>query len=689
MPIQRLTCSRGHTWEQVVVEPLPDDLREICPMCAINAATTLEIRPANPPARLRAGTQEGNEALLAPGVVLAGFEILAELNRGGMGVIYKAHDVALNRLVALKVITPELLGNNEALKRFQREVQVAARLSHPNIVTVFRTDLEGPRPYLAMEYVPGIDLHRLVKRAGPLSVSEACDYVMQVAEGLQHAHEQGLVHRDIKPANLMVAPSPLDPSTPKGGPVRVKLLDLGLARMTAAAGGERSMLTLAGEFLGTPDFVSPEQAEDSRQADIRSDLYSLGCTFFFLLTGEVPFPSDNMMLKLRRQVTEPPPSLTQRRPDAPPGVDWVVQTLLARSPADRFQTPAELKEKLLAVLHHPEALAVFRAGTTPPPPPETFQTPAELREVLEQLAQADDAPSTLTTASQVLAHQGGVQALALSADGQLLLSGGLDRTLRLWEVPRLHEKRLVADRVGPVEQVCLTAKAKWAACCSLPEGPKDCVVQLWDLGTGRVVRRLRGATAPLRCVAVTADGRRVAAAGDDRTIRVWAVDQPGSPSLSLVGHTDRVSSVTFLPGNALLSGSDDGTVRLWNLKTGEVKKTLSSHFGPVAAVAFGGPSRRLALAGSGVRIREADGTSLTLVGHEGLVLCLAFSADGQFLLTGGSDRTVRLWRAEDGKELERHEGHADKVRAVVFNPDSTIGYSGSADGTLRRWSLRL
>src|SRR5262249_29893146 len=138
----------------------------------------------------------------------AGFEVLEELNRGGMGLIYKARQLGLNRLVALKVISAERVGLADALKRFQREVQAAALLSHPNIVTVFHTDLTGPAPFLAMEFVPGIDLFRLVRRAGPLSVMDACAYIKQAALGLQHAFENGLVHRDIKPANLMVTPSP-------------------------------------------------------------------------------------------------------------------------------------------------------------------------------------------------------------------------------------------------------------------------------------------------------------------------------------------------------------------------------------------------------------------------------------------------------------------------------------------------
>jgi len=207
------------------------------------------------------------------------------------------------------------------------------------------------------------------------------------------------------------------------------------------------------------------------------------------------------------------------------------------------------------------------------------------------------------------------------------------------------------------------------------------------VGTGRELRRLPGLTGKVLCLAVAPDGRRIAA-GDGKSIRIWAVDQPGSPSVCLTSHTDLVSAVAFLNGGkTLLSGSHDGTVRLWDVETGKVKEALKSRIGPVAAVAFGGPSRCLAIAGRCVRLRQANGSSVMLLGHEGPVPCLDFSSDGRLVLTGGTDQTVRLYRAEDGQELCCLRGHTGKVRAVVFSPSGKAAYSGSADGTIRRWPL--
>jgi serine/threonine protein kinase len=272
------------------------------------------------------------------------YRVLHLIGRGGMGAVYKAEHRLMQRLVALKVISQGLTASAAAVERFRREVIAAARLTHPNIVTALDAEQVGDVHFLVMEYVEGTSLAELVARRKRLPVAEACNYVAQAARGLQHAFEQGMVHRDIKPHNLML--------TARG---RVKVLDFGLARFVRESLSHEG-LTQEGSLMGTPDYVAPEQAEDARAADIRADIYSLGCTLHCLLTGKPPFPGGTLIQKVMAHRERPPAPLGALRPDVPPGLEQVVARMLAKQPPERYQTPAEVIQ----------ALAPFHgAGQTP------------------------------------------------------------------------------------------------------------------------------------------------------------------------------------------------------------------------------------------------------------------------------------------------------------------------------------
>jgi serine/threonine protein kinase len=286
-------------------------------------------------------------------LMLGPYRLLDRLGEGGMGQVFKAHHQPMNRTVALKVIRKEKLANPTAVQRFFREVQAAARLVHPNIVVAFDANQVNGTHYFAMEYVDGIDLARLVKQNGPLPVPVACDYVRQAALGLQHAHEQGMVHRDIKPHNLLVtqvtdlasSKSGSGSSIQLGQKAVVKVLDMGLARLSSSAGGDQT-LTQDGAVIGTPEYIPPEQALNARGADIRADLYSLGGVFFYLLTGRPPFQGGTLTELLLRHQMEAAPDVRQLRADGPADVAAIVARLLAKMPEERFQTPLELVQAL-------------------------------------------------------------------------------------------------------------------------------------------------------------------------------------------------------------------------------------------------------------------------------------------------------------------------------------------------------
>jgi serine/threonine protein kinase len=273
---------------------------------------------------------------------LGQYHLLEELGRGGMGRVYRALHTIMDRVVALKVISPELVSDPVAVEWFLREVRASTQLKHPNIVMAYDANESKGMYFLVMEYVHGMTLDALVKKQGPLPIAYVCALMRQAALGLQHAHEKGMVHRDIKPGNLLIPTSEGD--TPPD--VLVKILDFGLARLHGKTGGDTIALRGEAGVLGTPDYIAPEQSRDIHAADIRSDLYSLGCVFYFALAGRVPFPGENAMEKLIKHLMEQPEPLERVRPELPPELVAIVRRLMAKEPAGRCQTPAELVREL-------------------------------------------------------------------------------------------------------------------------------------------------------------------------------------------------------------------------------------------------------------------------------------------------------------------------------------------------------
>jgi serine/threonine-protein kinase len=286
-------------------------------------------------------------------LVLGSYVLLERLGEGGMGQVYKARHRRLGRLVALKLIRKERLANPAAVLRFHREIQAAAQLAHPNIVMAYDADAADGVHFYTMEFVEGTTLGRLVLSSGALPVPLACECARQAACGLAHAFDRGLVHRDVNPTNLMLTwTSPTSNPQPSVSAERhvkanwgahnplVKVLDMGLARVHSNEDGKP--ITQFGILMGTPDFIAPEQARDARQADTRSDLYSLGCTLYFLLTGMVPFPGGTRMEKVLRHQSEVARPLEELRSGIPPAVSAVVRRLMAKRPEERYHTPAEL-----------------------------------------------------------------------------------------------------------------------------------------------------------------------------------------------------------------------------------------------------------------------------------------------------------------------------------------------------------
>ncbi|MEL7498721.1 MAG: serine/threonine-protein kinase [Planctomycetota bacterium] len=274
----------------------------------------------------------------ASDIYFGDYVVIDKLGQGGMGTVLLARHRRMDRQVAIKVLPVTVLESKDAVARFYQEVKVAAQLTHPNIVLSFDAGEHHGFHYLVMEYVPGHDLAEVLSQLGPIPIPMALDYVSQAAKGLNYAHGKGVVHRDIKPSNLLLNDEGV-----------IKILDMGLARLGTTINQEVTQLTTTGQVMGTVEYMSPEQAEDTRQADVRSDIYSLGCTLYRLLTGRSPFSRDTVVKTILAHRSDAIPQIETGFPEDNE-VNGLFQRMVAKKPEDRFQSTSSL----IAAIEHIE-----------------------------------------------------------------------------------------------------------------------------------------------------------------------------------------------------------------------------------------------------------------------------------------------------------------------------------------------
>src|SRR5262245_46943590 len=355
------------------------------------------------------------------------YEVISHVATGGMGAVYKARDLEDGRVVALKVLQPEMAAKAAMMERFRREARSASRLNHENIVKVLDSDEAAGTVYIAMEFVDGIDLHDHVRNEGPFDPEEARQLILQGARALRHAHDNYVVHRDIKPSNFLL--------TRKNGRPVVKLTDFGLAREVDA---NEFRVTRAGTTVGTLDYISPEQARDSGLADIRSDLYSLGSTWYHLLTGHSPFPKGGLAERLVKIMSEEPADVRRLNPRVSDATWEVLSRLLAKDPDDRHQTPAELIDDLLSL----------EGRSVAPRKPKTRQRPTRGKKRKGRSTAEIDTDHGPPATRAERGRRRGIWWLVAGA--VLLLAGGAALGLVL------HRRARTSERAGPPPAPALT-----------------------------------------------------------------------------------------------------------------------------------------------------------------------------------------------------------------------------------------
>ncbi len=700
---------------------LIEDLKDRGPTAAVSASSPTVSAPAvNLSEELDLGFLDPPET---PGQLgkLGPYQVLSVIGKGGMGVVLKALDPSLQRVVAIKLLNPTLATNATARQRFSREAQAAAAVCHDHVVTIHAVDEWHGLPYLVMQCIAGCSLQERIDRGGPLEVREILRIGMQTAAGLAAAHGQGLVHRDVKPANILL----------ENGVERVKLTDFGLARAA-----DDASLTQSGVVAGTPQYMAPEQSRGD-PIDHRADLFSLGSVLYAMCTGRPPFRASNTLAILRRVSDESPRPVRELNPDVPEWLAEIIDRLHAKDPVERFQSAEEVAELLglhLARLQQPASLP-----PRPALPPVRPMKPAPFEEIAPkprpttsartlfgcfaammlvvlfvvvatlalylfrssrqplQATRTDDSPGPLL--AEIAGDGGPIWSVAYSPDGNTLATGSRDAAIRLWD---LHPDRW-QDRwqyQSPQELKGHSADVRSIAFApdgwTLATGSFDTTVQLWDLKTGQRLALLKGHGDTVNAVAFSPDGRTLASASLDGTVKLWNA-YSGEELRTLEDFEDWVLSLAISPdGLTLATGgrssprAEPSPVLLWDLATGERRATLEGHDDWIEAVKFSPDGRTLASGSHDgtVRLWEADSGDLDKVLRmSGLVESLAFSPDARLLAVGGETGTVWIWDVEETRLLTTLQAANVQVYALAFSPNGHTLATGSHDGTLRIWDV--
>jgi eukaryotic-like serine/threonine-protein kinase len=654
------------------------------------------------------------------------YELLEEIARGGMGVVYKARQVNLKRIVAVKLILAGELAGDADVRRFYSEAEAAARLDHPGIVSIFEVGQHQGQHYFSMAFVEGESLAHRISR-GVLPARDAARYLQAVAEAIAYAHVEGIVHRDLKPANIL-----LDKDD------QPRVTDFGLAKRVEAD----QEMTATGQILGTPSYMPPEQASGSRDAvGPWSDIYALGAVLYCLVAGRPPFQAATPLDTLLQVLHQEPIPPRQLNASVPRDLDTICMKCLQKEPKKRYASAQELADELRRFLHE-EPIHARPVGRWERSwrwcrrnPVVATLTAAVVLLVLSASAISVAAALRIHGDNLRLVEANGAQIAAEEAARQELYynqitlshlywkggdAGRADQLLneapakyRAWEwqyVKRLCHAELLTlgGHTGlPMDLAYFPGGTKVVSVGGFPKVHPQThgEIRIWNPETGELLQYWSGHDAMIHGVAVTADGQRIITGGEDRLVRIWDA-RNGELLKTLEGHRWPVQAVRLSQDGQFIasigrrdqhdessSGLLDqlrtisfvrGELRIWSANTGELVSAIESAT-TLSDVAFSPDASRAITVGNEVKIYDDQGREQqTLRGKGAWNYCVAYSPDGK-QIAAGDDQLARVWDVDSGEERATFRGHVHGVSAIAFRDDGQRLLTAGRDHTIKIW----
>jgi serine/threonine protein kinase len=669
---------------------------------------------------------------------LGHYHVLEVVGQGGMGMVFRALDDKLQRVVAIKALAPQFASISTARQRFVREARAAAAVTHDNVINIHAVEDAGPVPYMVMQFIDGPTLQQKLDSTGQLSLKEILRIGLQIAEGLAAAHRHGLIHRDVKPANILM----------ENGIERVKLTDFGLARA-----GDDASLTQSGVVAGTPMYMSPEQAE-GEPVDFRSDLFSLGSVLYAMCSGRPPFRAPTAVAVLKRVCEETPRPIREINPELPPWLEELVARLHAKAPAQRgasAQAVADLLAWHLAELQQggtsratgPQPFANLPHAESPVAPPRRTRRLSVIAAAVPLallgglgLGEATGVTNVRGTVIRLFSGEGTLvvevddPGVSVSMDGEeLVIRGAGVREIRLkpgqYQLKAMKDgkflrQELVTVARGRREVVRISREPTWTPGDPAPpdataakfkkslvghaqgvisvayspdgrllaSGDEVGEVRVWNVPdcTPRYVLPARERN--VHVLVFSPDGKHLLTASDENgDINIWGA-QTGKPAGALEGHTKGLYAVSFGPdGNTLVSGGFDATIRVWDFAARrEVRAIPAPERQWIRSVVVSAGGKIAVTSGEKVFLLEPDGQLIKTFDTASALLC--FSPDGRLLAdTIWRDGRVTVWNVKTGEKVGAWQAHGGTVNGVAFSGDGRALATVGGDGAVRLWDV--